>query len=239
MAAIDTGKTCDAGYVCVSGASTNTPTDGTTGYQCPTGSYCEAGSAIETPCLIGTYRDTAGATAAGDCTTCSGSVQCNERGMTGPGEEITICNAGNYCLDGNVDPCDPGYYCEVNVEEQTACDSGYYQPNSQQSECLECPEGYYCPQDMAAGTPEPPTEALPCPVGQYCPRRSQNPTDCGTGYYRNAEGAGSVGDCMACAPGFTCNDSTAIDFPTSACSVGFYCPEGGVEIACPVGHYCD
>jgi hypothetical protein len=35
---------CSAGYYCLSGASTPTPTDGTTGNVCPQGKYCLEGS---------------------------------------------------------------------------------------------------------------------------------------------------------------------------------------------------
>jgi hypothetical protein len=35
---------CSAGYYCLSGASTPTPTDGTTGNMCPQGKYCLEGS---------------------------------------------------------------------------------------------------------------------------------------------------------------------------------------------------
>ena len=35
---------CDAGFVCVSGANTSTPTDGATGYECQPGYYCPKGS---------------------------------------------------------------------------------------------------------------------------------------------------------------------------------------------------
>lgn len=31
---------CAAGYVCVVGAKSSTPTDGVTGYKCPVGYYC-------------------------------------------------------------------------------------------------------------------------------------------------------------------------------------------------------
>lgn len=117
MAALDTAKICDGGYVCLSAASTATPLDGTTGYQCPAGAFCLPGSAAEEPCLIGSYRDSPGATQATDCTECSADEQCNARGLKAiEGTEI-ICAAGNYCPKSDErNPCDPGYYCPQNVK---------------------------------------------------------------------------------------------------------------------------
>lgn len=40
---------CQAGYVCVGGASNSTPTDGVTGALCPAGYYCPQGSGSGMP----------------------------------------------------------------------------------------------------------------------------------------------------------------------------------------------
>lgn len=112
MSAIDTAKVCDAGYVCLVGAYSATPTDGTTGYQCPAGHFCLAGSTRETPCLIGSYRGSVGATADTDCTTCTGGEQCNARGLSAPTGNDIICSAGYYCPDSlTTIVCERGYYC--------------------------------------------------------------------------------------------------------------------------------
>jgi hypothetical protein len=57
--ASETGD-CTAGYYCKGGATSATPTDGTTGNQCPTGHYCPAGSKAPTACPIGTYLNIKG-----------------------------------------------------------------------------------------------------------------------------------------------------------------------------------
>jgi hypothetical protein len=51
---------CSAGYYCKEGATSATPTDGTTGNQCPTGHYCPVGSSAPTACPIGKYLNTKG-----------------------------------------------------------------------------------------------------------------------------------------------------------------------------------
>lgn len=51
---------CDAGYVCVIGSSTATPTDNIMGYICPTGHFCQQGAIIHEPCRIGTYAPSEG-----------------------------------------------------------------------------------------------------------------------------------------------------------------------------------
>ena len=46
---------CDAQYYCTLGATTATPTDGTTGNVCTIGHYCESNTAVPTPCADGNY----------------------------------------------------------------------------------------------------------------------------------------------------------------------------------------
>ena len=82
----DISTACTGGYVCYYGSATATPTDGTNGAACPDGHYCVAGTSYPTPCPIGTRRSSAdGHTAAAlesDCHTCTGTEQCNARGLT-------------------------------------------------------------------------------------------------------------------------------------------------------------
>lgn len=50
---------CDAGYICLEGATKSNPDSAADGggYPCPVGYYCPSGSIIEQPCLPGTYQD--------------------------------------------------------------------------------------------------------------------------------------------------------------------------------------
>lgn len=51
---------CHGGYVCILGATSATPTDGTTGKICDAGGYCPVGSNSTTLCLPGSYNPTQG-----------------------------------------------------------------------------------------------------------------------------------------------------------------------------------
>ena len=51
---------CLAGYYCISGADTASPTDGTTGDVCSAGYYCPTGSYQQLPCINGTYTNYTG-----------------------------------------------------------------------------------------------------------------------------------------------------------------------------------
>ena len=83
---------CAAGSYCVSGATTDTPTDGVTGDICPVGSYCPEGSSIHIHCPTGTFTNHTGA------------------------NECYACPAGFYCSE-RVDalPCPEGHYCPMNT----------------------------------------------------------------------------------------------------------------------------
>ena len=52
--------TCSEGYICLTGSSTKTPTNGLMGYLCPKGAYCLAGALVDMKCLPGTYMDVVG-----------------------------------------------------------------------------------------------------------------------------------------------------------------------------------
>jgi hypothetical protein len=51
---------CSAGYYCIGGASSSTPTDGITGDICPMGAYCPTGSNQTTLCPPGTFGSATG-----------------------------------------------------------------------------------------------------------------------------------------------------------------------------------
>lgn len=101
-------------------------TDAEGGKICPAGHYCPEGSSIETPCPFLTYNRNEGSylqleVTVGDglgCYVCSGSEQCNARGLTDKTADIIICDSGYYCPDSlTKNPCDPGYFCEQNQQE--------------------------------------------------------------------------------------------------------------------------
>ena len=48
---------CSAGYWCINGSPTPTPTDGITGQRCPEGNYCPIGATAPVPCPLGTWSN--------------------------------------------------------------------------------------------------------------------------------------------------------------------------------------
>ena len=68
------------------------------------------------------------------------------------------CDPGFYC-PGGVDvpnpvayPCLIGLHCPSGSALPVPCNPGYYTNMSQASECLVCPEGFYCvPEEVVAG----------------------------------------------------------------------------------------
>lgn len=71
---------CNAGYVCVLGASEPTPTDNTTGYECLPGYYCPVGSSQGVKCPLGTFSNISGLENITECTPCTGGYYCENTG---------------------------------------------------------------------------------------------------------------------------------------------------------------
>ena len=82
---------CDAGYWCIGGSPTATPTDGIVGKSCPEGNYCEAGVPVPEPCPQGTFSNTTGLELASQCDDCTAGSYCNTTGLTQP---WGLCTAG-------------------------------------------------------------------------------------------------------------------------------------------------
>ena len=239
-----TTRLCTAGYFCKLGATTPTPTDGTTGYQCPIGNYCPTGTLEPVACPPGSYRSTVGAAAVGDCTKCPDAKYCQSRGMTAIGSN---CPAGYYCPLGtaqsNKFPCEAGYQCPASSFQQTLCPDGYYQPLPVQSSCIACPARFYCKNLLQADAIAPKI----CPTGKYCSGTAQ-PVDCPIGTFSSATGLMAVGECEDCPPGKMCT-TTGITSTAgmTSCAAGYYCTrkvsvnpptDGTTGNTCPKGHYC-
>jgi len=77
MTAKDDTLKCAAGFYCKGGATTPTPTDGTTGDICSAGHYCEEGSSEQTPCPIGTFLGSTGGQSLSDCLECTAGYYCS------------------------------------------------------------------------------------------------------------------------------------------------------------------
>ena len=148
-----------------------------------------------------------------------------------------------------IEPCPVGSKCPAGSTAHIVCNdetdgegAGYYQPNSAQSECLQCPAGFYCDGE----------KATPCPAGHYCNKGTDNighaskaPVECPTGTHMPFEGARYESECLDCQEGYECWQA-GIDGVSKqwrecgeATSGGYYCPAGaGSAIACAGGQWC-
>lgn len=231
---------CSAGYVCLKGASTATPTDSTTGYICPIANYCPTGSNSETPCPPG-YTSSTGAS---ECSVCSAGQFCEGRGTSLPSD----CPAGSYCPEGSAAPiaCEPGYVQSLTGQSDcSACPTGTYCPEFGMSDSSSyvCDGGYICSSGASISSPADGVYSLSdvpngsCPVGYYCTAGASAPTPCPIGTYSNVN---ALSTCIFCPAGYYC-ETTALTGPTDECSPGYYCPSGSssaTESTCPAGYYC-
>jgi hypothetical protein len=130
--------------------------------------------------------------------------------------------------------------------------------SSSSADCVECPPGFYCPNDLSATDKILPCDAGyfctlsaadaegngECPIGTYCPEGSAYPLYCKRGHYCDVEGlTDTVADTMLCSAGYFCYSKTTTATPTDGttgwkCPAGHYCPEQTLTpIACDAGTY--
>ena len=217
---------CSARYYCAGNATTDSPTDGSTGNRCPIGSYCPTGTAQPIPCSPGTYTDTV------------------------LNDQCLPCTPGHFCITGsNPLPCPMGYYCPegtghiwqacpagtfsgatglANVTECTQCTGGYYcETTNQTTPTAPCDAGYFCRVGSDSKTPSGSTagDANVCPIGHYCPSGTDNPAACPAGTFNNQTGIPDLASCQYCLDGYFC-DRPGLEFPNALCEPGFYCSGG-------------
>ena len=194
--------------------------DGTTAIDCLTGNTnCDGGRKYEPKCPFKSWGDT-------------GNSAC------------TDCPAGKYCIDGTADPdCTAGFFCQGSAD--------YPSPTSLAiNGGIICPEGGYCLHGAATQSKCPcacdGTDTTQACCSSTISSGSCPPADvitCTTVYepssvtvteflYFIGKTGGRQGlDCIPCAPGFYCDQTTAFD-----CPVGQYCPaETDVPVNCSEG----
>ena len=222
-AAIATTGSCQAGYYCLSGSTTNTPKTG----LCAIGSYCPSGSATQIACPAGKFGDH------------EGMITC------------TNCPSGFTCEGGSDSPviCPAGYYCEEQTSDPIPCATGTYNPIEGQSECIDCPYGFYC-DDEDDTQDLPITAPSVCTAGFYCPIGNKYP--CPSGQYSEIPGLQREDNCKPCPSGSYCASSITNGGQIEGeCEKGYYCVSGmssptptyiysdtEVGMPCPLGYYC-
>ena len=99
---------------------------------------------------------------------------------------------------------------------QLNCTNGQYLHDN--TRCLDCPEGFYCPPSSA----DPPQV---CPIGNWCPAKVQAPIACPAGSSTLSTHSSVDTDCNVCTPGYYCLSGQA----TLLCDPGYYCPRGSTN----------
>lgn len=90
---------CDAGYVCLEGATSPNPVNRTyqKGYICPAGHYCPEGTSEPVACPVGTYRAETGAKNETYCLNCEANTYSTETGAT----ECQACGSSSTSKAGS------------------------------------------------------------------------------------------------------------------------------------------
>ena len=184
---------CGVGYYCLSGVPTP--------FACPKGYYCPLQTPAPIACGKGYYQDQTSKTLPSDCQLCPAGYYCNEEGI---GDLSTV-------------RCPPGHFCNVSSAAPNDCPQGTFLNVSGgifESDCLVCPEGFYCKE--ATTTP------TICSEGKYCPAASSKQTACPASYY-----------CR-----YTIYNGRSIS-KRQPCPGGYYCPKNTIDpIKCVNGYYC-
>ena len=243
---------CSPGFYCPGGDISPQPDD----TVCPTGHFCPEGSGNPLPCPVGFFLNTTRNMEELDCIPCLEGYVCDVDGISFPNVQ---CGAGFYCPAGqnNTNPsefvCPVGHFCPLGSARPVGCSSGTYQDQTGQSNCIECPETYFCDALLATfffsisghGVVMPSV----CPAGYYCQNGTEFATQypCPSGTFSNTSGLGSTDECAPCPPGKVCS-GVGLTEPDELCSAGYFCVRGAQTPTpvdglsgdvCPEGHYCE
>lgn len=82
---------CQAGYFCLYGANSSTPSQPSNADICPEGFYCPSGTVSPQSCPPGTFNPTTGRHSVDECTNCTSGYYCANYNMT---TAVDLCQAG-------------------------------------------------------------------------------------------------------------------------------------------------
>ena len=236
---------CDAGFFCNNGSTNSQQT------SCPKGFYCPRGTTFPLPCPGGTYSDTPGLALLSQCRACQAGMYCNQTGLTEPSG---VCESGFFCpSDAKVNvpnpaafKCPIGFHCPAGASAPKPCLPGFFTNFTHSSECIICPDGYFCvPIDSSANQT---TGYFLCPKGFYCPiGTGADMSKCPPGTWSNVMGLHGASGCKKCPAGHYCYGG---QHPSGLCSEGHFCTSGvnmnnpdskiniGIGGICPEGTFC-
>ena len=135
---------CVSGYYCNGSSTVSNPVNETYGDICPKGHYCPEASPYPIACSEGYFNDMLGTHNISSCLPCTAGQYCQGQGRDLPNGP---CDVGWFCTEGSIVPqppgnqCLAGHQCPQGSPDQSACASGYHQPNVGQGECIQCPAG--------------------------------------------------------------------------------------------------
>ena len=235
---------CAAGFIWLGGAKTKYPLDGVTGRLCNKGYYCSSGATADTICQDGTYNPYSGMIA---CINCPKGYYCDKTKDT---TTKIACPAGNYCPAGtpgtiNKYQCPAGTY-SANTKlsasaDCTPCDPGKYCLIGSTGVSGNWAAGYVCPRGASVSNPSATfsfdgTDSVnfnkpgKCPTGHRWPSASYYPIPWDDGTYQDLE-AQSV--CKSCPAGNYWDSTGIISVSSKAWEAGHYW-SGGTKVKKPI-----
>ena len=163
---------------------------------CPAGSYCPLGSNRSTNCALGTYAFEGSAT----CSKCNPGTFWDPLGSKNSPNCGGPCPAGQSCSAASptsiISPCPIRTYSPLNETACLLCPEGYYCPDAMMSEPYPCKSGTYNNAKNRA-------VCLPCSAGTWSDLVGAKTCDqfCPPGTYSETSGATSSATCKACPSG--------------------------------------
>lgn len=247
--------TCNDGYYCDSGSTSQIPrTDETTYGPCLAGNYCISG--LKSQCSAGTFFGGVGLYQSSDCQACTEGMYCDGVDSTQPTD---FCDDGYLCsnsADNAQDqPCPAGYKC-LNGTTIICGYGNYMSTQGVNTACTACDAGKTCDLDSTTVLTGLLTPSDDCPAGGYCETGNTQTkfTRCSPGTYNSNTGSSDSSACVACDAGKACPDYGTVT-PSLNCAEGYYCNSGSSSQypiltaaydenavnngPCPPGYYCE
>ena len=260
---------CNNGFICSGGSSSPTPFyagsikfgdanlqtyNGRAAMGCYTSTTAAGLTASNTPCPVGSYMPSVGATS---CIACPPGYYCDVAGIY----SLTTksCTAGYACYgsattaaptDGTTGAiCPINKYCPAGTNTAFSCADGAMALTTGKSLCDFCDVGFSC--TLSAPHAACATNNVNCIIGTsfepLCPKgtyiNSGSCVSCPAGLFCiDGRSVAAPGDCsngQCCTAGFLCTGGAADPRPGGKdCTAGYFCPEGATSLqSCPVNLY--
>ncbi|XP_052778533.1 multiple epidermal growth factor-like domains protein 6 [Mya arenaria] len=218
------------GYYCLTGAQSQTPSQGANADPCLTGSYCPDQTADPVPCPAGTFNPSLSLHSEDQFLNCIGESHCNEIGLSavvGPCFASFYCplgsdsqtkeqyTVGNYCPIGSEYPTPCPYATFSNVGNASVTQATIVTEKDSPMSLENAKKPTYTKWEALLGLEVicltgkylakcyycPVETEVICPIGKYCPTGTAVPQDCPAGYYT---GSDRKKECQICPEGFYC-----------------------------------